>query len=217
MRPTQKPNRPRGRGSRKPGTGGGTNLNRVFDSSGPEGKVRGTPQQIYDKYLTLARDAQTAGDRVTAENFLQHAEHYQRLLSEGQPDRRDQYDQDGEGDEGGDYDSRVQPREGQQREAQQREGQQREGQQRNGQRDGQQRDGQSGREAGNRDTQGRDGEGREDTRGDRNRDDRGRDGGNRDRAARDGDGRDDREARAPRDGDRRDDGYTRAPRRSSAA
>ncbi len=79
MRPAQKSNRSRGRGNRK-GGGGGNNINRVYDSAGPEGKVRGTPQQIIDKYLTLARDAQTSGDRVTAENFLQHAEHYQRIL-----------------------------------------------------------------------------------------------------------------------------------------
>ena len=81
MRPAQKSNRSRGRGNRKGGGGGGgNNLNRVFDSAGPEGKVRGTPQQIIDKYLSLARDAQTSGDRVAAENFLQHAEHYQRIL-----------------------------------------------------------------------------------------------------------------------------------------
>jgi len=77
MRSAQKWNRSRGRGSRK---GGGNNVNRVYDSAGPEGKVRGTPQQIIDKYLTLARDAQTSGDRVTAENFLQQVEHYQRIL-----------------------------------------------------------------------------------------------------------------------------------------
>ncbi len=59
-------------------------INRVFDSSGPEGKVRGTPQQIIDKYNQLARDAQLANDRVAAENFQQHAEHYLRLLSEAQ-------------------------------------------------------------------------------------------------------------------------------------
>jgi hypothetical protein len=59
--------------------------NRVFESSGPEGKVRGTPQQIIEKYLILARDAQTSGDRVVAENFLQHAEHYIRLLNASQP------------------------------------------------------------------------------------------------------------------------------------
>lgn len=57
-------------------------VNRVFDSSGPEGKVRGTPQQIIDKYQQLHRDAQLANDRVAAENFAQHAEHYARMLGE---------------------------------------------------------------------------------------------------------------------------------------
>ena len=80
MRSAQKSNRSRGRGNRKGGGGGGNNINRVYDSAGPDGKVRGTPQQIIDKYLSLARDAQTSGDRVAAENFLQHAEHYQRIL-----------------------------------------------------------------------------------------------------------------------------------------
>ncbi|MEM7190262.1 MAG: DUF4167 domain-containing protein, partial [Pseudomonadota bacterium] len=56
MRPAQKSNRSRGRGNRK-GGGGGNNINRVYDSAGPEGKVRGTPQQIIDKYTSLARDA----------------------------------------------------------------------------------------------------------------------------------------------------------------
>ncbi|MBO9435291.1 DUF4167 domain-containing protein [Ruegeria sp. R13_0] len=63
---------------------GGNVVNRVFDSSGPEGKVRGTPQQIIDKYNQLARDAQLSNDRVAAENFQQHAEHYLRMLSEAQ-------------------------------------------------------------------------------------------------------------------------------------
>ena len=63
---------------------GGNVVNRVFDSSGPEGKVRGTPQQIIEKYNQLARDAQLGNDRVAAENFQQHAEHYLRLLSEAQ-------------------------------------------------------------------------------------------------------------------------------------
>ncbi|MEM7439182.1 MAG: DUF4167 domain-containing protein [Pseudomonadota bacterium] len=74
----------------------GNVVNRVFDSSGPEGKVRGTPQQIIDKYQTLARDAQLSGDRVAAENFLQHAEHYVRMLGEAQRDieaRREQQEQ----------------------------------------------------------------------------------------------------------------------------
>ncbi len=70
-------------------------VNRVFDSSGPEGKVRGTPQQIIDKYQSLARDAQLSGDRVAHENFLQHAEHYVRMLGDAQREidaRREQQD-----------------------------------------------------------------------------------------------------------------------------
>ncbi|WP_417741554.1 DUF4167 domain-containing protein [Salipiger sp.] len=62
----------------------GNVVNRVFDSNGPEGKVRGTPQQIIDKYNQLARDAALGNDRVAAENFQQHAEHYLRMLSEAQ-------------------------------------------------------------------------------------------------------------------------------------
>jgi hypothetical protein len=62
----------------------GNVVNRVFDSNGPEGKVRGTPQQIIEKYLTLARDAQLSNDRVAEQNFLQHAEHYTRMLGEAQ-------------------------------------------------------------------------------------------------------------------------------------
>lgn len=63
---------------------GGNVVNRVFDSSGPEGKVRGTPQQVIEKYNQLSRDAQLSNDRVAMENFQQHAEHYLRLLSEAQ-------------------------------------------------------------------------------------------------------------------------------------
>ena len=62
----------------------GNIVNRVFDSNGPEGKVRGTPQQIIDKYNQLARDSQLSGDRVATENFQQHAEHYLRMLAEAQ-------------------------------------------------------------------------------------------------------------------------------------
>ena len=65
----------------------GNVVNRVFDSSGPEGKVRGTPQQIIDKYNQMARDAQLSGDRVNAENFQQHAEHYLRLLGVAQKEQ----------------------------------------------------------------------------------------------------------------------------------
>ena len=62
----------------------GNVINRDFDSAGPEGKVRGTPQQIIDKYKSLAHDSQLSGDRVSAENFQQHSEHYARLLLEAQ-------------------------------------------------------------------------------------------------------------------------------------
>ena len=77
----------------------GNIVNRVFDSSGPEGKVRGTPQQIIDKYNQLARDAQLAGDRVAVENFQQHSEHYTRMLSEAQREqdaRREQQEREQE-------------------------------------------------------------------------------------------------------------------------
>ena len=63
---------------------GGNIINRVFDSSGPDGKVRGTPQQIIDKYNQLHRDAQLSGARVNAEDYAQHAEHYTRLLAGAQ-------------------------------------------------------------------------------------------------------------------------------------
>lgn len=75
---------------------GGNIINRVFDSSGPDGKVRGTPQQIIEKYNQLHRDAQLANDRVNAENFAQHAEHYTRLLAEAQREieqRREEQEQ----------------------------------------------------------------------------------------------------------------------------
>lgn len=71
----------------------GNIVNRVFDSSGPEGKVRGTPQQIIDKYNQLARDAQLAGDRVATENFQQHAEHYLRMLGTAQKEQEKQREQ----------------------------------------------------------------------------------------------------------------------------
>jgi hypothetical protein len=77
-------NKQRHRGGRPQGkrNGFGFNpLNRSFDSSGPDIKVRGNAYQVYEKYQQLARDANAAGDRVAAENFLQHAEHYYRILN----------------------------------------------------------------------------------------------------------------------------------------
>ncbi|SDE16995.1 DUF4167 domain-containing protein [Limimaricola pyoseonensis] len=76
--------RSRGNKNRNNRPSGGNIVNRVFDSSGPDGKVRGTPQQIIEKYNQLHRDAQLSGDRVAAENFAQHAEHYLRMLAEAQ-------------------------------------------------------------------------------------------------------------------------------------
>ncbi|AQX28400.1 MULTISPECIES: DUF4167 domain-containing protein [unclassified Bartonella] len=55
-------------------------LSRNYESNGPDVKIRGNAQQIADKYISLARDAQGAGDRVMSENYLQHAEHYLRII-----------------------------------------------------------------------------------------------------------------------------------------
>ena len=62
-------------------SGGGFNPNRTYDSSGPEIKIRGSASHVYEKYLQLARDANSGGDRVMAENYLQHAEHYYRIMA----------------------------------------------------------------------------------------------------------------------------------------
>ena len=78
----QRRGRGRGNGGRRP------NRNQSYDSNGPDVKVRGTAQQVLDKYLTLARDAQSGGDRVKAEAYLQFAEHYYRIVNadQGQSD-----------------------------------------------------------------------------------------------------------------------------------
>ncbi|MCC7048386.1 MAG: DUF4167 domain-containing protein [Alphaproteobacteria bacterium] len=60
----------------------------TFDSSGPDVRIRGSAWQVHERYLNLARDASAAGDRVAAENFFQHADHYYRLINlngEGRP------------------------------------------------------------------------------------------------------------------------------------
>ena len=57
------------------------NRNHVFDSIGPDLRVRGTSQQLFEKYLQLGRDATSSGDRVMAESYFQHAEHYFRILN----------------------------------------------------------------------------------------------------------------------------------------
>ena len=68
--------RSRGNGKRNPGS-----RNQTFESNGPEVKVRGTAQQVLEKYLALGRDAYSSGDPIAAEGFFQHAEHYHRVLN----------------------------------------------------------------------------------------------------------------------------------------
>jgi hypothetical protein len=70
----------RGRNNRK----GPNPLTRTYESNGPDVKIRGTAQHIAEKYLQLARDAQSSGDPVVAESFLQHAEHYFRIIASAQ-------------------------------------------------------------------------------------------------------------------------------------
>lgn len=74
MRPGQN-RRMRNRGRKAPNP-----LTKTFESNGPDVKVRGTAQHVAEKYTQLSRDAQASGDRVAAENYLQHAEHYIRII-----------------------------------------------------------------------------------------------------------------------------------------
>ena len=104
MRPGQN-RRVRGRNRTK----GPNPLTRAYESNGPDVKIRGTAQHVADKYAQLARDAQAGGDPVAAENYLQHAEHYYRMIAAAQEALRQQYgggprafDEDGEdGEEDG--------------------------------------------------------------------------------------------------------------------
>ena len=66
------------------GGGGGNPINRVYESNGPDVKVRGTAQTIAEKYMQLARDAHSSGDTVMVESYNQHAEHYLRILAAAQ-------------------------------------------------------------------------------------------------------------------------------------
>jgi hypothetical protein len=84
------------------GGGGGFNPNRTFDSNGPEVKIRGSASHIYEKYLQLARDSNASGDRIMAENYLQHAEHYFRILAAAQAQQL-QYQQQNAANGGGQY------------------------------------------------------------------------------------------------------------------
>ncbi len=86
MRPNQQNNKNRSRGrNNNGGRKHGNPLSRNYESNGPDVKVRGNAAHVAEKYVQLARDAQSSGDSVMAENYLQHAEHYFRILSAAQP------------------------------------------------------------------------------------------------------------------------------------
>lgn len=82
--------RMRGRNRSKGHHGHHNPLTRVYESNGPDVKIRGTAHHIAEKYLQLARDAMAGGDPVTAENYYQHAEHYFRLIAAAQEQLRQQ-------------------------------------------------------------------------------------------------------------------------------
>lgn len=84
MRPQQQNRRMRSRNGGGGNRKGPNPLTRSYESNGPDVKIRGSAQQIAEKYAQLARDAQGAGDRVMAENYLQHAEHYNRIIAAAQ-------------------------------------------------------------------------------------------------------------------------------------
>lgn len=94
MRQGQQNRRGRGRGNRK----NQNPLARSFESNGPDVKIRGTPAHVAEKYISLARDALSASDPVLAENYLQHAEHYNRIIMTY---REQQVQQSGEAQNGG--------------------------------------------------------------------------------------------------------------------
>jgi len=87
-------------------------MTRVFESNGPDIKIRGTASHVAEKYVQLARDARSSGDPVAAENYYQHAEHYFRLIAaaqeqfrQSQPQQQPRIDVDTPDDAGGDDDS----------------------------------------------------------------------------------------------------------------
>lgn len=83
--------RQRGRNRSNRGAGN-TNNRQVFDSNGPDVRIRGTAQQIVEKYQALAKDSSSAGDLTMAENYLQHAEHYARIVMTYAPKSQDDKD-----------------------------------------------------------------------------------------------------------------------------
>ncbi|MBC7284631.1 DUF4167 domain-containing protein [Hoeflea sp.] len=107
MRPGQQNKRGRGRGGNNPNNNSGNRkgqnpLSRTYDSSGPDVKIRGTAQHVAEKYMNLARDAQSSGDRVMAENYLQHAEHYNRIILTAQAQMQERFQRDDNSPQGRD-------------------------------------------------------------------------------------------------------------------
>src|SRR5690554_7866737 len=99
MRQGNNPRRGRGRPGRRPNV---PTRAQNFESNGPEGRVRGNAAQVYEKYTQLARDAQSAGDRVLAESFQQHAEHYYRIINDStDPNNRPQQSREQRAEERG--------------------------------------------------------------------------------------------------------------------
>ena len=92
MRQSHQKSRSRGRG-RKPQNP----LSRNYESNGPDVKIRGNASHIAEKYTSLARDAQSNGDTVMAENYLQHAEHYNRIVAAAQAQRAEERQANGQG------------------------------------------------------------------------------------------------------------------------
>ena len=80
MRQGQQNRRGRGRGGRKPQNP----LARNYESNGPDVKIRGTAAHVAEKYMSLARDSLASGDIIAAESYLQHAEHYNRIIMAAQ-------------------------------------------------------------------------------------------------------------------------------------
>lgn len=110
MRPNQQNNKNRSRGrNNNGGRKHGNPLSRNYESNGPDGKVRGNASHVAEKYLQLARDAQSAGDSVSAENFLQHAEHYFRLVASAQQQQNMPRDQAGQVQDNSDDDDDFTP------------------------------------------------------------------------------------------------------------
>lgn len=160
-------------------------LTRSYESNGPDVKIRGSAQQIAEKYSTLARDAHSAGDRVMAENYLQHAEHYNRIIMAAQGampapaprDQRDEFDEE-DGDESGDQNYGNQQPESRQPDTRQNDGRQNENRDSRpqGQNEGRQQDGRQGE---SRDGRQQDGRQRDNRREDGRREDGRREEGRR--------------------------------------